>query len=246
MVLTGGRSAGQYPCNYGVPLHDCQHDSPPTPTGALVRPGRSPGRRRGRGKGRLLVLASASIDLLKQSSESHAGRIRYPELAPLDAGEVGRDRLDALWLCGGFPESLLAGSDPASMRWRVDFIRTYLERDVPHLGRCRDRPAAEATRPPPPLGHRDQARARAQDRAGLSPGLRVRATGASPGRVRRRRAVPARRRGGSGLARRSVRGTAGGMSRFTQCRSVAGAPNALSIEQPVPKPGIGRPSCEGR
>lgn len=92
------------------------------------------GRRRGQGKGRFLVLGSASIDLLKQSSESLAGRIRYLELAPLDAGEVGRDRLEALWLRGGFPESLLAGSDAASLRWRVDFIRTYLERDIPQLG----------------------------------------------------------------------------------------------------------------
>ncbi len=82
------------------------------------------GRRRGRGKGRFLVLGSASIDLLKQSSESLAGRIRYLELAPLDAGEVGRERLDALWLRGGFPESLLAASDEASLRWRTDFIRT--------------------------------------------------------------------------------------------------------------------------
>ncbi len=92
------------------------------------------GRRRGQGKGRFLVLGSASIDLLKQSSESLAGRIRYLELAPLDAGEIGRDRLEALWLRGGFPESLLAGSDAASLRWRVDFIRTYLERDIPQLG----------------------------------------------------------------------------------------------------------------
>lgn len=92
------------------------------------------GRRRGQGKGRFLVLGSASIDLLKQSSESLAGRIRYLELAPLDAGEAGRERLEALWLRGGFPESLLAGSDAASLRWRVDFIRTYLERDIPQLG----------------------------------------------------------------------------------------------------------------
>jgi predicted AAA+ superfamily ATPase len=92
------------------------------------------GRRRGRGKGRFLVLGSASIDLLRQSSESLAGRIRYLELAPLDAGEVGGDRLDALWLRGGFPESLLADSDAASLRWRADFIRTYLERDIPQLG----------------------------------------------------------------------------------------------------------------
>jgi hypothetical protein len=92
------------------------------------------GRRRGHGKGRFLVLGSASIDLLKQSSESLAGRIRYLELAPLDAGEVGRDRLDPLWLRGGFPVSLLADSDAASLRWRADFIRTYLERDIPQLG----------------------------------------------------------------------------------------------------------------
>ena len=92
------------------------------------------GRRRGRGKGRFLMLGSASIDLLKQSSESLAGRIRYLELGPLDAGEVGSKRLDALWLRGGFPDSLLADSDAASLRWRADFIRTYLERDIPQLG----------------------------------------------------------------------------------------------------------------
>jgi hypothetical protein len=92
------------------------------------------GRRRGQGKGRFLVLGSASIDLLKQSSETLAGRIRYLELAPLDAGEVGGERLDTLWLRGGFPESLLADSDAASLRWRGDFIRTYLERDIPQLG----------------------------------------------------------------------------------------------------------------
>jgi predicted AAA+ superfamily ATPase len=92
------------------------------------------GRRRGRGTGRFLVLGSASIDLLKQSSESLAGRIRYLELAPLDAGEVGRKRVDALWLRGGFPDSLLTESDDASLRWRIDFIRTYLERDIPQLG----------------------------------------------------------------------------------------------------------------
>ncbi len=92
------------------------------------------GRRRGQGKGRFLMLGSASIDLLKQSSESLAGRIRYLELAPLDAGEVGGKYLDALWLRGGFPDSLLADSDAASLRWRVDFIRTCLERDIPQLG----------------------------------------------------------------------------------------------------------------
>jgi predicted AAA+ superfamily ATPase len=92
------------------------------------------GRRRGQARGRFLVLGSASIDLLRQSSESLAGRIRFLELAPLGAGEAGRDRLDALWLRGGFPDSLLADSDAASLRWRMDFIRTYLERDIPQLG----------------------------------------------------------------------------------------------------------------
>ena len=92
------------------------------------------GRRRGQGRGRFLLLGSASMDLLRQSGESLAGRIRFLELAPLDAGEVGRERLDTLWLRGGFPESLLADSDAASLRWRVDFIRTYLERDIPQLG----------------------------------------------------------------------------------------------------------------
>jgi hypothetical protein len=92
------------------------------------------GRRHERGKGRFLVLGSASIDLLKQSSESLAGRIRYLELGPLDAGEVGHKRVEVLWLRGGFPESLLGDSDGASLRWRMDFIRTYLERDIPQLG----------------------------------------------------------------------------------------------------------------
>lgn len=87
-----------------------------------------------RRSGRFLVLGSASIDLLRQSAESLAGRIRYLELAPLDAGEVGRDQVDALWLRGGFPDSLLATSDAASLRWRTAFIRTYLERDIPQLG----------------------------------------------------------------------------------------------------------------
>lgn len=92
------------------------------------------GRRNGKRYGRFLLLGSASIDLLKQSSESLAGRIRHLELAPIHAGEAGTERQDALWLRGGFPESLLAPTDAASLRWRLDFIRTYLERDVPMLG----------------------------------------------------------------------------------------------------------------
>jgi len=92
------------------------------------------GRRRGQGVGRFLILGSASMELIRQSSESLAGRIRYLELAPFDAGEVEPERLNVLWLRGGFPESLLAQSDAASLRWRLDFIRTYLERDIPQLG----------------------------------------------------------------------------------------------------------------
>lgn len=100
----------------------------------LIDAGRRRRQGQRRGNGRFLVLGSASIDLLKQSSETLAGRIRYLELSPLDAGEVNRDRLGALWLRGGFPDSLLANSDAASLRWRGDFIRTYLERDIPQLG----------------------------------------------------------------------------------------------------------------
>lgn len=92
------------------------------------------GRRRGKKGGRFLLLGSASVDLLKQSGESLAGRISYLELAPFDAMEVGGEKLDRLWVRGGFPSSFLATSDRFSMDWREDFIRTYLERDVPQFG----------------------------------------------------------------------------------------------------------------
>ena len=92
------------------------------------------GRRRGRRTGRFLLLGSASMDLLRQSGETLAGRIAYLELAPIDALEADRERLDALWLRGGFPDSLLATNDAQSLRWRENFIRTYLERDIPQLG----------------------------------------------------------------------------------------------------------------
>lgn len=75
-----------------------------------------------------------SPDLLQQSGETLAGRISYVELDPVDALEVASDNLDALWLRGGFPDSLLAADDAASLRWRQDFIRSYLERDIPQLG----------------------------------------------------------------------------------------------------------------
>ncbi len=94
------------------------------------------GRRKGRGTGRFLVLGSASQDLLQQSSESLAGRIAYAELGGLTALEVDADPLsqDRLWRRGGFPESFLAKDEKDSVAWREDFIRTYLERDIPQLG----------------------------------------------------------------------------------------------------------------
>lgn len=91
------------------------------------------GRRRGRTAGRFLLLGSASADLLRQS-ETLAGRVAYLELSPFDVLEVPPDRQSPLWLRGGFPESFLAADESRSLTWRIDFIRTYLERDIPQLG----------------------------------------------------------------------------------------------------------------
>jgi len=91
-------------------------------------------RRAGFRAGQFLVLGSASNVLLQQSAESLAGRVRYIEMPPLQLTEVGADQLNALWLRGGFPDSFMASSDQASMDWRLDFLRTYLERDIPALG----------------------------------------------------------------------------------------------------------------
>lgn len=92
------------------------------------------GRRRGNGLGQFLVLGSASHELLEQSSESLAGRIRYLELGPFGALEVPPGTLDRLWLRGGFPLSFLSGDDASSFEWREAFLRTYVERDIPQLG----------------------------------------------------------------------------------------------------------------
>lgn len=92
------------------------------------------GRRRGRRTGRFLLLGSASMDLLRQSGESLAGRIEYVEMTPLDVLEVGAADTERLWLRGGFPDSFLAASDADSLAFRLSFIRTYLERDVPQFG----------------------------------------------------------------------------------------------------------------
>jgi len=89
-------------------------------------------RRNGRKSGQFLMLGSASLDLMKQSSETLAGRIAYVELGPFDITET-KDS-DQLWLRGGFPDSMTAASDRTSFNWRRNFIRSYLERDIPQLG----------------------------------------------------------------------------------------------------------------
>lgn len=101
------------------------------------------GRRAGRKAGQYLLLGSASLDLLKQSGETLAGRIAYLELTPLNILETQALPSDTLWVRGGFPESLLATNTAWSLRWRQDFIRTYLERDIPQFG---PRIAAETLR----------------------------------------------------------------------------------------------------
>lgn len=87
--------------------------------------------------GQFLLLGSASRELIRQTSESLAGRLQYLELTPLITAEVGVDGLSSLlelWTRGGFPRSFLAANDAASYRWRQSFIRTFLERDIPQLG----------------------------------------------------------------------------------------------------------------
>lgn len=93
---------------------------------ALVDKKKSPGR--------FLVLGSASPDLIRQSSESLAGRIIYHELTPFNLNEVGTTKFQQLWLRGGYPESYLARDDGKSFTWRESFIKTYLEMDIPQLG----------------------------------------------------------------------------------------------------------------
>ncbi|GJL50453.1 MAG: hypothetical protein NPIRA01_16800 [Nitrospirales bacterium] len=92
------------------------------------------GRRRGHKVGRFLLLGSASMDLLQQSGESLAGRIAYVDLPPLNVLEVANKNQNILWIRGDFPESFLAKNDTQSLTWRENFIRSYLERDIPDLG----------------------------------------------------------------------------------------------------------------
>ncbi len=86
--------------------------------------------------GRFLILGSASPDLIKNASETLAGRIVYHELPPFLIEEVGsnRESIIKLWLRGGYPDSFLAPTDEMSFQWREAFIRTYIERDIPQLG----------------------------------------------------------------------------------------------------------------
>ena len=95
-------------------------------------------RRAGEKSGQFLILGSAALDLLRQSSESLAGRIDFLELTPLQPQEIlpaeGVEAANKLWVRGGFPSSYLADSDSESNLWRSAFIRSYLERDIPQFG----------------------------------------------------------------------------------------------------------------
>lgn len=92
------------------------------------------GRRKGLRTGRFLLLGSASLDLMRQSGESLAGRISYVDMTPLTVSEVPPEATEKLWVRGGFPDSFLASDEQQSLSWRKDLLRTYLERDVPMFG----------------------------------------------------------------------------------------------------------------
>ena len=83
---------------------------------------------------RFLILGSASLELATGVSESLAGRVGFVDLSGFDGTEVGFDRLDTLWLRGGFPGAFLSDADESSLHWRQQFIRTFLTRDIPQLG----------------------------------------------------------------------------------------------------------------
>ena len=90
-------------------------------------------RQAGQRAGQFLLLGSAALDLMRQSSETLAGRVAYVDMAPINTAEAATAGIppNTLWLRGGFPDSLLAADDAQSLDWRRDFIRSYLERDVP-------------------------------------------------------------------------------------------------------------------
>ena len=93
-------------------------------------------REQGRRASQFLLLGSASMDLMRQSSESLAGRISYIEMSGLNLAEIDRNQQhrQTLWLRGGFPDSYLAADDDVAMDWLENLIRTYLERDTPQMG----------------------------------------------------------------------------------------------------------------
>ena len=83
---------------------------------------------------KFLILGSASPHLLRQSSETLAGRISFFELGGFDFVDVGSKEVDKLWLRGGLPRSFLARTNSTSLQWREDYISTFLERDIPQFG----------------------------------------------------------------------------------------------------------------
>lgn len=87
---------------------------------------------RPKSKQKFLILGSASRELLQQSSETLTGRISYSELTPFNFSET--QNLEKLWMRGGFPKSFLAKNDDTSLQWRTDYVRTFIERDLPNLG----------------------------------------------------------------------------------------------------------------
>jgi len=89
---------------------------------------------RPKSKTKFLLLGSASPDVVKGVSESLAGRAGFVDLGGFELGDVGADEQERLWLRGGLPRSFLARNESASLAWRQDFIRTFLERDMPQLG----------------------------------------------------------------------------------------------------------------
>jgi predicted AAA+ superfamily ATPase len=89
---------------------------------------------RPKNQARFLILGSASPDIIKNVSETLAGRVEFVELSGFDLQETSNDSTETLWLRGGFPRSFLAESEEDSMAWREGFIRTFLDRDIPHLG----------------------------------------------------------------------------------------------------------------
>lgn len=97
------------------------------------------GRRSGLKSAQFIILGSAAVDLLQQSSETLAGRIAYTELYPLNLLEAlsvtsEKNIQSTVWLRGGFPDSYLSRTDQVSITWRRDFIKTYLQRDIPQFG----------------------------------------------------------------------------------------------------------------